>query len=273
MPDQKDPQFLDRLKTHYQGHSSKPRAVFMAQAQVTYIPGQIREIFLRQKATLLETDGDSSADGITDKLLQFPLCKSGSPAVFDYHCHWSLADQVINPRSSNLLSALDQYDANDPPAWLRYEKSPPSTTSVIKLAGYVADGGEDQTNMQEDDDCYARDSYGCLDAHHPNFGVELRRRATQVGSKNVIVQYAATAGSPTLEAAAVNKFFENYHCFFIQYKPLGAPAPIWNMSQTTNSARRGAISSYASNRDDFKDPPAGPQDNCVMDEAAGWNWN
>lgn len=270
MPNQKDPSRDPKLD--YRGHSSKPNAVFMAQAQVTYLPSQLRQTFLRRNATQQESHGgDGQGPGIFDKDLQFPLCKTGSPAVYDYHCHWEKADQVINPRSSNLLSALDQYDATDPPAWLRYERMPPSKTAVVKTAGYVPDAGRDPAKMGDPEDCYDRSGHGCLDAHHPNFGVELRRRSALSAATNVVVQYADTGRIPAQEATAVANFYRDYYCFFIKYKPQGFSDYISNITASGETQRIDAIKSYIANRKDG-DPPAGQPASCGLDEALGWDW-
>jgi len=280
MKDQKD-NTKDPL-TDFRAHSSKPNAVFAAQAQVTYRPDQTKQVFLRPLATSQEFYGEIingvTYPGISQKSLQFPLCKVNGGTSFDYHCQYDKSDVLINPRSTNALSALDELDVKDPPVWLRYEREPTSYSSVVPLANWVPDAGTDQTKHQ-DPDCYDRTSKRCLDVHHPNFGLALRNKylglaAAPNKTAYVNVQYAPTAGGLSQMIAAQRNFYQNYWCFFIKYKPLGATQFIPNITADGETRRLSAMQSYKSNHDTSKgDPNFVEPSTCGMAEGDPWDWS
>jgi hypothetical protein len=251
----------------YRAWSSKPSAVFLAQPQVTYDHNQLKSLFIRPLATQNETNV------IMAKQLQFPLCRPNVNAVFSYHCQYDKADIVINPRQSNRLSALDELDNYDPPIWVRYERLPPSQATVVPVAMYVADAGVDQTKALEKD-CFDQSGLGCLDVHHPNFGVQLRKNylgLTPVADRKtyVNVQYAPTSTQSDKDRAGRN-FFNDYWCFFIDYKALNSPVKA-NISSTGDANRQKAVNLYTQNRKSI-DPPATDPGRCTLSEAIPWDW-
>jgi hypothetical protein len=267
-------------KTDYRAWSSKPRAVFLVQAQTTYEHNQVRSLFLKPTATVAETYGNgSNPNGILSKPvdIQFPLCVSGANAVFNYHCHWDLADIVINYLPNNPISALDQLDQDDPPIWIRYERPPPSLTTVVPVGAFVSPAGTDQTKAKPEY-CYDRTANGCFDVHHPNFGLRLRLnyKALNVPFNKSAYVYAEYANTTTESARllAEKYFYKDYWCFFLNYErsPGGVNFTKQNITPEGDAQRARAIAAYASKRTQ-DDPPATAYKFCKLSELQPWVWN
>lgn len=188
----------------YQYFSSKPRAAFAAQAQTTYKHNQLRDLFLMPYASA------SANAAISALSLEFPSCLDGQP-TFNYACYFDKEDPIFDISGS----ALNELDNNDPPVWLRYERSPtdPMKQVITPIGMGVGLAGEDQRKGL----CYEPGVPGCFDVHHPNFGLALRLRYLQLPAKAgrsayVFVQYA----DGTNVDYASSHFYDNYQCFFIQ---------------------------------------------------------
>ena len=93
-------------------------------------------------------------------------------------------------------SAINEVSDNAPPVMLRYDRRPTDEQRVVALGMREADGS-----------CPSRpDVPGCVDVHHPNFGVALRQAFDRhpVAADRLVVQY----GVPSAH------FFDGYICFF-----------------------------------------------------------
>jgi hypothetical protein len=267
-------------KTDYRAWSSKPSAVFLVQAQTTYEHNQVKSLFLKPTATVAETYGSgSNPNGILSPPIdvQFPLCVSGANAVFNYHCHWDLADIVINYLPNNPISALDQLEQNDPPVWIRYEKPPPSLTTVVPVGAFVSPAGTDQTKAKPEY-CYDRTATGCFDVHHPNFGLRLRLnyKALNIPFNKSAYVYAEYANT-TIESdilLAEKYFYKDYWCFFLSYErsPGGTAFTKKIITSGADDRRRQAMAAYASKRTP-DDPPETTYRFCKLSELQPWVWN
>jgi len=209
----------------YRRLSSKPKAVFGAQAQATYNIEQLKTIFLKQKAA------DSAIPYLYTQGVEYQSAWQPVEKYFDYHVHYNLAVVKLNylPYPSNPMSALDELTIGDPPVWLRYDRTPISLSAVPLIAPYVLPPGEDQNlpNMDTDNCFETPEAGGCLDVHHPNFGLALNNKYLEKlaeaglpypsSNPQLFVQYMP--GVLTTKAKrdyAALHFYDNYYCFFIQ---------------------------------------------------------
>jgi hypothetical protein len=207
--------------------SSKPRAVFAIQAQVTYEHNQLRDTFIKEKASTQVTQA-ILANG---KKLQFPDCVLVDR--FSYWCHYDKSDQKINNVINTPLSALSaltdtQINNDGVPIWLRYDRSPVLSGNTISPIGlYVNNEGEYQTAIDIDNNtnCYESASATCTDVHHPNFGRKLvdayKSIAPTIPKTYIFAQYGnalySVVGKASRDAVG-QTFFENYYCFFMTYR-------------------------------------------------------
>jgi hypothetical protein len=195
--------------TDFRRQSSRPRAVFAVQAQTTYQHDELRDDFVM----LHSTD-------------PFGWPAGQPPAIFDYHAY---LDQVDLPFKAP-GSALQAWDASDPPVWLRYERTPPAPdqATVVPVGTKVAEPEMDPNKgvCHEAPDTqypWAGDS-GCFDVHHPSFGKQLALvSAAQGGGRGVGIQYGpppdttdAAVGRARLDEISAH-FYDGYVCFFIQH--------------------------------------------------------
>ncbi len=206
MPDQ-----IDRSRPDWRAQSSKPRAVFVVQAQTSYEHVELRDTFVMPQATV-------------------PVPPYTQPG-FDYRAYLDRNDPpFIAPGSA--LAALDLMD---PPFWMRYERAPTDhgNLAVVPLGTRVAPEGKDP---MKEGVCYEpravdypglTDS-GCFDEHHPNFGAALAARFLSLNPSAqqraaVGVQYGPRrVGQAQLDKVS-NHFYDDYTCFFIQnLTPAGA---------------------------------------------------
>ncbi|MBB2485108.1 hypothetical protein H5407_07675 [Mitsuaria sp. WAJ17] len=206
MPDQRD-----RSSADWHARSSKPRAVFVAQAQTTYEHAELRDGFILPRATVPVP----------------PLTQPG----FDYRAYLDRIDPpFIDPGSA--LAALD---LTDPPFWMRYERAPTDhgNVTVLPLGMRVAPEGRDP---MKDGVCYeppaadypALADSGCFDEHHPNFGAALAARflalqPTAEQLRSVGIQYGPRQATQRQLDKVSAQFYDHYTCFFIQnLTPAGA---------------------------------------------------
>jgi hypothetical protein len=159
--------------------SSKPRAVFAAQAQVTYVKSQISSKFLRPLATVAVSEAIRS--GVNQ--LQYPSCDNWlGTNRFNYQCHYLKAEQDINNTAFNYpLSALDalndsSLNTNGVPIWLRYERSPKvNGGNIVPVGLAVNEAGTDQTNVNIDTNTNVQGD----DVAAPAVGTRLTSTSTQ----------------------------------------------------------------------------------------------
>lgn len=186
----------------WRSKSSHVNAVFGVQAQTTYEHDELRDLFITPKKT--------------DKVPGYP--------TFYYRPYLDKADPAfVNPGS-----ALAEVQLTDPPFWLRYERWPTDDVgdNILFLGSRVAPLGQD---IMKDGTCYednnpnypGTDDTGCLDVHHPNFGVALMNKYKSLGPtqdqlSKVGVQYGKHQATPTMLNKVAAHFFDNYTCFFIQ---------------------------------------------------------
>jgi hypothetical protein len=184
----------------WRGQSSSVRAVFGVQAQTTYEHDELRDLFV------MET---------TDRVPGHP--------TFNYHTYLDKADPpFVNPGS-----ALAELQLEDPPFWLRYERWPTKgvSDSITLLGSRVAPLGKDPMKGE----CYEPNNpaypelekSGCVDVHHPNFGMALMNRYKSLNPTpqqlaKVGVQYGIASGDNAALDKVSQHFFDNYTCFFIQ---------------------------------------------------------
>ncbi|MDL5031642.1 hypothetical protein QRD43_06945 [Pelomonas sp. APW6] len=205
------PDLRDRSRADWRAESSKPRAVFVAQAQTTYEHAALRDGFILPTATVPVP----------------PLTQPG----FDYRAYLDRNDPAfIDPGSA--LAALD---LGDPPFWMRYERAPTDhgNLAVVPLGSRVAAEGRDP---MKEGVCYepAAADYplladsGCFDEHHPNFGAALAARflalqPTAEQRRAVGIQYGPRQATQRQLDKVSAQFYDHYTCFFIQnLTPAGA---------------------------------------------------
>ncbi len=206
----------------YLAQSSIPQAVFVAQAQSTYVTSEIETTFLKNYASTQVTNQ------ILAKNVQFPLCREFTTSGrFDYRCHFDNGVQRVSNTIGTPLSAIQELGKTEPPIWLRYDRTPPSLASVTPVGAYVNNAGDYQDQADIDNNsanCYeagANQSVACFDVHHPNFGLKLRKTYLALPPTGrtayVFVQYANTSDAAGRSLAG-QKFYENYYCFFMNYQ-------------------------------------------------------
>ena len=196
----------------WHSQSSKPKAVFAAQAQTTYEHAELRDTFFENFSTV-------------------PVPPDTQPG-FDYHAYLDRNDlPVINPGS-----ALASLDLADPPFWVRYERAPTDHTNIgaVPLGSRVAPEGQDPLKYGV---CYEPQAAdypliqysGCFDEHHPNFGAQLwktflARLPTKAQKKQVGVQYGPRQATQDELDKVSAHFYDDYTCFFIQNMTVGGEA-------------------------------------------------
>ena len=206
LPDQ-----MDRGSPDWHGQSSRPRAVFVAQAQTSYEHAELRDGFILPLASVPVP----------------PLTQPG----FDYHAYLDRNDPpFVDPGSA--LAALD---LGDPPFWMRYERAPTDhgNVTVRPLGTRVAAEGQD---AMKDGVCHeppaadypALADSGCFDEHHPNFGAALAARFLSLNPSAqqraaVGIQYGPRQATQRQLDKVSAHFYDHYTCFFIQnLTPAGA---------------------------------------------------
>lgn len=270
MPDQKVP---GATNPPWAKESSLPKAVFAAQAQTTYRDDQLKSFFLKNFAAQTVTNR------ITTKALQFPLCREDSlPPVsgrFNYWCHYDLATQNFQTTVTTPLSAVDELQAGDePPIWLRYDRTPLSLTAVQPVGLYINGAGEYQDKPGVAGNCYETTNPDdaarrCFDVHHPHFGLKLRLKwqgFPATGRKSYVnVEYANTQNAAQREAAAA-KLVENYYCFFMGYQTADGV-----LHEQLSSQAATARENYVTEEDKYRQPPdkIGPAP-CMLSELQPW---
>jgi hypothetical protein len=268
--------------------SSKPKAVFAAQAQVAYDQQELKTTFMKPLASVAVSQQIRDGSGP----LQYPSCDNFNGTIqFSYHCHYDKSIQKINNIiPNNPLSALaalkdPTLNINGVPIWLRYERSPRLSGGVPVFVGLTINkAGEDQTNINIDTNynCYEPTSVSCIDVHHPNYGWALvdayRQRALSLalqGSKTyVFAQYGAGPYGPGPDKAAQRdaiggQFYQNYYCFFMGYKTAGDAPPVLILSDAGNASRVLGVNGYNSQflPDDSRRVDPGK---CLLSETSVW---
>jgi hypothetical protein len=188
----------------WHSQSSKPNAVFAAQAQTTYEHVELRDTFFEHFSTV-------------------PVPPDTQPG-FDYHAYLDRNDlPVIHPGS-----ALASLDLKDPPFWVRYERAPTDhgNVAVVPIGSRVAPEGEDPLKYGTCYEPQATDypkiaESGCFDEHHPNFGAALSKaflslQPTQAQLKKVGVQFGPRKVTQDVLDKVSEHFYDDYTCFFIQ---------------------------------------------------------
>jgi hypothetical protein len=257
--------------------SSKPRAVFAIQAQVTYEHNQLRDTFIIQKASTQVTQA-ILANG---KKLQFPDCVVADR--FSYWCHYDKSDQKINNTINTPLSALSaltdtQINSDGAPIWLRYDRSPVVSSNTISPIGlYVNNEGEYQTAIDIDNNpnCYEPASATCMDVHHPNFGRKLvdtyKSIAPTIPKTYIFAQYGnARYGvlGKTSRDAVGKEFLNDYYCFFMKYKTAdGADHQV--ITEPGNALRVAGVDAW-NLQFDSGSPDRVPTDKCTLYEKDVW---
>ncbi|HLO95962.1 MAG TPA: hypothetical protein VK195_16775 [Burkholderiaceae bacterium] len=205
------PDLRDSSRADWHAQSSRPRAVFVAQAQTTYEHGELRDGFILPRATVPVP----------------PLTQPG----FDYRAYLDRNDPpLVDPGSA--IAALG---LTAPPFWMRYERAPSDhgNVAVIPLGSRVAPEGR---NPMKDGVCYeppaadypALADSGCFDEHHPNFGAALAARflslhPTAQQRAAVGIEYGPRQVGQAVLDKVSEHFFDHYTCFFIQnLTPAGA---------------------------------------------------
>jgi hypothetical protein len=272
MPNQKVP---GATNPPWAKESSLPKAVFAAQAQTTYRDDQVKSFFLKNWAS------NPVTNRITTKELQFPLCRQDSiPPVsgpFNYWCHFDLSTQDFMTVVTTPLSAVDELQASDePPIWMRYERTPLSPMSSVQLVGlYVNGAGEYQDKANVDANCYETTNVDeaarkCFDVHHPHFGLKLRLKwlgFPAAGRKSyVYVEYADTRNAAQREIALA-KLVDNYYCFFMQYQTADGVVH-QQLSPEAETDRMNSVIRENLTRDPDIDP-----NQCRLSELQPWTGN